>query len=97
MNSYFVDLQPSCNFSKLFLEKHHISALTLPAPSELAGSDAVYQINNDGTINATRKVVSDDNEDDAPLATWPHACVYVAWALTWAAVLLSGFFAILYR
>lgn len=71
--------------------------MTLPAPSDLAGCDAVYQINSDGTINTTRKVKRTDSNDQTLVATWPHYCVYIAWTLTWSAVLLSGFFAILYR
>ncbi|XP_076819587.1 uncharacterized protein LOC143465242 isoform X4 [Clavelina lepadiformis] len=73
----------------------HAKAETLPQPWDIAGCDAVYKINLDGTINAKPNIATKD-ESQPPASQWPHYCVYIAWTLTWIAVLVSGFFAILY-
>jgi len=55
----------------------------------------VYTIDANGTINAKPNIAVGVESNGA--AQWPHWCVYVAWSLTWVAILVSGFFAILYR
>ena len=59
------------------------------------GRDAVYALNEDGTINAKPNIYG-GRAQTASVAQWPHWCVYVAWILTWLAVITSGFFTIMY-
>ncbi|XP_078495959.1 uncharacterized protein LOC100175984 [Ciona intestinalis] len=74
--------------------KAHSNAASLPEPSDLVGCEAVYKINEDGTINAKPNIGAQDAP--VPPSQWPHWCVYIAWTLTSVAVILSGFFSIMY-